>query len=362
MRYDYQKINRILARKIQEELHFTYDLRDDSNLVAYKRKVEGAFAEYIGKKFCYAVDSGTSATQLALVLLGVGEGDEVLIPALSYPSLIHSVLYTGATPVFVDSTEHYTLDTEALRQKITPATKAIIPVHMFGLSCDMESINRVAREQGIVVIEDACQAHGSTFKGKKLGSLSDIGVFSFTYHKTLAAYGGGALVFDDFALYEKLDLLLKVEKDNALALDAARAPSRMSVADLAHVHVKLKVAHKLEENKKQLLSLYHSLLKGCAGVRIIPDQAHESSVRQMFVAAFDKREALQDYLLSKGIQSKLPYKPFFALSSLSHLSSETFARTKEYYDCCLFLPMHLYMKEEEVKAICTYILEFYQSP
>src|SRR5580658_7908204 len=170
---------------------------------------EAEFAAYCDVPYAIGVGSGTEALWLSLLACGVGSGDEVITVPATFMATAEAITYCGARPVFVDVDEHtYTLAPSALRAAITPRTKAIIPVHLFGQPADMDPILEVAREHGLFVIEDACQAHGAKYKGREAGSLGDIGCFSFYPGKNLGAFGdAGAVVTNDSELQEKVRIL-----------------------------------------------------------------------------------------------------------------------------------------------------------
>lgn len=158
---------------------------------------EERYAAYVGSKHCVMTASGTNSLTAALMALEIGPGDEVIVPACTYMATPISVLAAGAIPVIVDIDESITIDPEAIEAAVGPQTKAVIPVHMWGLSCDMDPIMDVARRKNLLVVEDACQAVGGGYRGRMLGSIGDIGAFSFNYFKNMTAGEGGAVVTDN---------------------------------------------------------------------------------------------------------------------------------------------------------------------
>lgn len=172
------------------------------------REFEEAFAEYCGVKYALAASNGTVTLHLILVALGVGPGDEVIMPSLTYVATANAVTYCGATPVFVDSIpDTWNIDPIAVEMAITPRTKAIIPVHLYGLPADMKPMMNLARKYNIVVIEDAAEAHGALYHGKCVGSIGHVGSFSFFGNKIITSGEGGMITTDDQALYEKMKIL-----------------------------------------------------------------------------------------------------------------------------------------------------------
>lgn len=158
----------------------------------YVRRFEDCFSDYCGVKYGIAVTNGTVALHLALASLGIGKGDEVIIPAFTMIATAFAVCYTGAKPIFIDADRKtWNIDVEQIEQKITDQTRAIIPVHLFGNPCDMDEINEIAGKHHLFIVEDAAEAHGAEYKGKKVGSFSDIAAFSFFANKNITTRGRG---------------------------------------------------------------------------------------------------------------------------------------------------------------------------
>ena len=170
----------------------------------YVKAFEEAFAEYCSVKYAVGVCNGTVALHLALTCLGIGQGDEVIIPNFTMIASAFSVCYTGAKPVFVDADEKtWNIDVSKIEEKITPQTKAIMPVHIFGNPCDMDTIQQIASRHNLFIIEDAAEAHGASYKGRKAGGFSDIAAFSFFANKNITTGEGGMVVTDSERLYKK---------------------------------------------------------------------------------------------------------------------------------------------------------------
>ena len=173
---------------------------------AFKQKVvtfEKEFAEFVGVDYCVALSSGTGALITSLAALGIGPGDEVIVPGYTFIASISSIIHAKAIPVLAEVDESLNIDPEDISKKITKRTKAIMPVHMLGNPCDMDKIMEIAKEHKLNVIEDCCQAAGASYKGKKVGSIGDIGAFSLNIYKTITAGDGGMVVTSDRDLYER---------------------------------------------------------------------------------------------------------------------------------------------------------------
>lgn len=180
-----------------------YGTEDDSN---YKKKVfmfEKEFSEYCDINYCVAVNSGTSALLCCLAALGIGPGDEVIVPGYTFVASISSIIHSRAIPVLAEIDESLTIDPNDIIKKITKKTKAIMPVHMLGNPCDMDTIMQIAKKHQLYVIEDCCQATGASYKGRKLGTIGHMGAFSLNFFKTITTGDGGMLVTNDFNLYER---------------------------------------------------------------------------------------------------------------------------------------------------------------
>jgi dTDP-4-amino-4,6-dideoxygalactose transaminase len=180
-----------------------YGSKDDP---AFKHKVvtfEKEFAKYIGVNHSIAVSSGTGALLICLAALGIGPGDEVIVPGYTFIASISSIIYARAIPIFAEIDESLTIDPDDIEKRITKKTKAIMPVHMLGNPCKMDKIMKIAKKYNLYVIEDGCQANGASYKGKKVGSIGDIGAFSLNVFKTISAGDGGIVVTNDNNLYEK---------------------------------------------------------------------------------------------------------------------------------------------------------------
>jgi dTDP-4-amino-4,6-dideoxygalactose transaminase len=188
-----------VRRVIESGQLFRYRTGEVSETASF----EDAWAEKIGVKHAVAVTSGTAALICGLVGMGIGPGDEVIVPAYTFMATALAPLAVGAVPVIADVDESLTLDPEDFERKITPRTRVVIPVHMCGLPCQMDEIMAIAREHDILVLEDGCQADGGAYRGRMLGSIGDAGVFSFNYYKIITCGEGGALVTDDEDIYER---------------------------------------------------------------------------------------------------------------------------------------------------------------
>jgi len=224
---------------------------------------EGAFAKYCGAQHAVAVNSGTSALHLALLAAGVGPGHEVITVPATFVATVASVLYTGATPVLVDvDPDSYTMDPGKIENAITSRTKAILPVHLYGQPADMDSILTITRKHGLVVIEDAAQAHGAEYKGRQVGSIGDLGCFSFYPGKNLGAYGEGGAVLTNNLKYNKTLRVLRDWGQEGKANFVKKGFNyRMDGIQGAILNVKLRYLEEWTERRRTVASHYNSLLE-----------------------------------------------------------------------------------------------------
>src|SRR5581483_5237819 len=229
---------------------------------------EESFAAYSRSKHCVAVNSGTSALHLALLAAGVGPGDEVLTTPFTFVATTAAVIYAGAKPVFVDiDPETFNLDPARLEAAVTKRTKVILPVHLYGQPADMDPIFEVARKHGLTVIEDAAQAHGAEYKGRRVGSIGEMACFSFYPGKNLGAYGeGGAVTTDNPELARRIRMLRDWGAERKYHHDLKGYNYRMEAIQGAVLSVKLRHLEGWTEARRSLAGLYNKALDG-AGVQ-----------------------------------------------------------------------------------------------
>ena len=265
---------------------------------------EEEFADYCQVKHGVAVNSGTSALHLAFLAAGIGPGDEVITVPNTFIATVAAICYTGATPVFVEMDEKsFTMDPQKIEAAITNRTKAIVPVHLFGQMADMDPIMTIARKHNLLVIEDAAQAHGAEYKGRRAGSIGDLGCFSFYPGKNLGAYGEGGLVTTNNPEYVKtMRMLRDWGAETKYYHDLKGYNYRMEGMQGAILRVKLRHLEKWIEARRAHAALYTSLLKGSS---VAPpqemDYAHH--VYHLYVIRTPQRDALQKALQSKDIQN-----------------------------------------------------------
>lgn len=271
---------------------------------------EQEFADYSSARFGIGVNTGTSALHLALLAAGVGPGDEVITVPFTFVATVAAIRYTGATPVFVDIDPiSYTMDPAGLEAVITPRTKAILPVHLYGQPADMDPILAIARRHGLVVIEDAAQAHGAEYKGRRVGSLGDLACFSFYPGKNLGACGEGGMVVTDNPAYTRTVRMLRDwGAERKYHHELLGYNFRMEGIQGAVLRVKLRHLEAWTEARRSVAAHYNKLFAG-SGVATPEEMSWARHVYHIYAVRSPDRAGWQEALLAKGIQTGIHY-PF----------------------------------------------------
>jgi dTDP-4-amino-4,6-dideoxygalactose transaminase len=330
---------------------------------AHLQSFEAAFAQFCNVQHCVGVGNGTDAIFIALKALGIGHGDEVITVANSFIATSEAITTTGARVVFVDiDPKTYNIDTKQIESKITAKTKAIIPVHLYGQPVDMDSILVIARAHKLKVIEDAAQAHGATYKGRRVGSLGDVACFSFYPGKNLGAYGdAGAIVTNNPELAKKAKMLANHGRIDKYDHEIEGVNSRMDGLQAAILGVKLKYLKEWTEKRRKNARLYKELLKDTSVVTPIEIDNVEA-VYHLYVVreATGIREKLQAYLKSKGISTGIHYPIALpnlkAYAYLNH-TEEDFPNATRASREILSLPMFPELQDSQIKYICEKVRE-----
>ncbi len=274
----------------------------------YVEKFEREFADYLGVAHCVPCANGTDAIEVALRVLGIGPGDEVIVPANTWISTSESVTTAGAKVVFVDNDPiTYTMDVAKLEEAITERTRAIIPVHLYGLTADMDPILTLAKKFELKVIEDCAQAHGATYKGRVAGTMGHMATFSFFPGKNLGAYGdAGAIVTNDENLAKHSRMVCDHGRLGKFDHGLEGRNSRLDGLQAAILSAKLPYLKKWTELRQEHAGVYHDLLKGIvAQIPVVPDYA--SHVFHLYVVQVENRERVQDFLLQRGVHTGIHY-------------------------------------------------------
>lgn len=309
-------------------------------------------------------NSGTDALQLAILLLRLRKNDEVIIPAVTYLSVALAVYYAGAKPILVDiSEEDMLMDLDKLKQSISPATKAIIAIHMFGHALRMDDIMATAKAHGLSVIENVCQALGTTYRGRLTGGFGHLGAMSFRYAKTVSSFSGngGALLLPD-AKYKKeeikADFMEIFKGKNGLFKLSGKIPS-ISFLDALTAMVKLKHLDEIAAKKKICRQTYAKGLGGMPEVRLFPDKEGSDSVRPFYFVLAARRDDLIKYLYRKGIECEPAYPPLSDFPQLGKFKKRSFPVAYRQWAQGIRLPLFPYMEAEESESVIREIKNFY---
>ncbi len=345
-------------RSIQDEVRTAIDGVLESCEFTLGREVgafEDEFAAFSGAAHGVGVNSGTSALHLALLAAGIGPGDEVITVPFTFIATVSAIDYTGARAVFVDiDPVTFTIDPTAIEAAITERTKAIVPVHLYGHPADMDPIREIARRRGLVVIEDAAQAHGAEYKGRRAGSLGDLACFSFYPGKNLGAYGEGGMVVTDNPDYARRVRMLRdwgAEKKYEHVLKGYNY--RLEGIQGAVLRVKLRHLEAWTEARRAAATRYDRLLAG-SGVPTPTAQPYARHVYHLYVVRSPKRLAWQAALLEHGIHTAIHYPtPVHLLPAFADLEYRAgqFPNAERAAREVLSLPMFPELSAEQSEAV-----------
>jgi dTDP-4-amino-4,6-dideoxygalactose transaminase len=316
---------------------------------------EREFAGYLGARHCIGVASGLDALILGLRALGVGAGDEVIVPANTYIATALAVTEVGAEPVFVEPDEYYCIDADRIESAITPKTAAVIAVHLYGQSCDMRKICETARKNGLYVVEDCAQSHGVTFEGRMTGTFGDVGCFSFFPTKGLGAFGdAGGVVTDDSELDKKIRMLRNYGSSVKYINEIPGVNSRLDEIQAALLRVKLRHLDELAEERSRIANCY---LERIANPEVVCPKIRPGSTHcwHQFVIRNERRDELQENLKKNGIGTQIHYPIPPHLSGAYEgmgFKRGSFPITEKYADTALSLPVFNGMQAGELCHIC----------
>jgi len=341
-----QALSREYAAEMDRVLRGMGGLNDIKPLV---REFENEFARYIGVKHALAVNSGSDALKIALLASGIGQGDEVIVPDLTYQAVALAVFYCGAKPVPVDAgADDLQMDPSLLEAAITKKTRAVIAAHMFGRPCAMDRISKICREKGIVLIEDVCQAESSSYKGRMLGSFGDMAVFSFSYYKPLSSCGGGGGMVVCKAEQEKrIRAWMEDWRDSEELFKIGQRFAPLSFLDLIVLRVKFAHLKEIIKSRHKIKAFYEQHLGVIDELTVYKDLPQTESVAQNFVVCCEQRDMLAEFLAAQGIMVQKPYIPLHQTALLKGLKKEDFPVSETYSANGLHLPLHSFMSQEK---------------
>lgn len=325
---------------------------------------EEAIKSFLDVKHAFGVADGTNALIIGLLALGIGEGDEVIIPSHTYIASAASVHFVGATPVLCDIGPDNLICPKSAESKITSKTKAIMPVNVNGRTCAMDPLFEVAEKHGLMIVEDSAQALGSRYKGKCAGTFGKFGTFSFYPAKVLGCFGdGGAIVTNDDEVAEKLSLLRDHGRDETGEVVTWGTNSRLDNMQAAFLHHKLKHYHEDIARRREIADMYQKGLGDMEQLTLpVAPNADEDhyDIYQNYELAADNRDALQEYLRENGIGAIQQWAgtPVHQFDKLGFGELDLPA-TDRFFERTLMLPMHMAMSNEDVDYIIEKIRSFY---
>jgi dTDP-4-amino-4,6-dideoxygalactose transaminase len=354
---------------IKEEVAAAIDRVLESSQFTLGDEVE-AFEKEFGAlcdaRYVVAVNTGTSALHLALLAAGVGTGDEVITAPNTFIATCEAISYTGARPVFVDvDSESYTLDTSRLEAAITPRTKAIVPIHLYGQPADLDPILDLAKHRGLAVVEDACQAHGAWYKGRRVGAIGLAGCFSFYPAKNLGAYGeGGALATNDERVFRMARSLRDHGQSKRYYHDVLGYNYRMDGLQGAILRVKLRHLEQWTETRRSHAERYNSLLRG--GTVATPvESPNARGVYHLYVIRVRNRDSLQRRLAQADVGTGIHYPiPCHLQRAYTHLGYRVgdFPSAEGCAEEVLSLPMFSELTEDQITKIASLVVNHDETP
>lgn len=316
---------------------------------------ENEFAAYVGRKYCVGVNSGLDALTLSICALGIGSGDEVLVPANTYIATVLAITKNGATPVFIEPDEYYGIAADKLENAITKHTKAVMPVHLYGQSCDMDKIMDVADRYNLKVIEDCAQSHGAKYKGTMTGAFGNAGCFSFYPTKNLGAFGdAGAIVTDDEELYKKLKMLRNYGSEKKYHNQIEGVNSRLDEMQAALLRVKLSHIEKLNAERVVIAGRYNNEIKNPAIQLPIMRAMENNHVYHQYVIRTKERDKFQKYLADNGIKTVIHYPiPPHLAECYGYLGYKKgdFPIAEQYAEEVLSLPIFNGIADKEIRYL-----------
>lgn len=349
LKREYTKISEEITQAIQRILKSGWFILGEEI-----ERFEEEFTNYIGAKYGISVNSGSDALFLALKVLEIGEGDEVITVSHTFISTVDAIVRNEAKPVFIDiEPEAYCIDVAKIEEKITDRTKAILPVHLYGHPANMDEIVKISQKYHLPIIEDACQAHGTEYKGKKVGGIGNIGCFSFYPTKNMGAYGdAGMIITNNEELADKLKMMRNYGSSKKYYHEFVGANSRLDEIQAAVLRVKLKYLDEWNEKRRRIAKLYNQLLDDSTIVTPV-ERKYAKHVYYLYVVRCKERDKLQKYLLNKGMQTMIHYPiPVHMQNAYLKLGYKVnLPVTQKTCTEILSLPIHPWLNKKEVLLI-----------
>lgn len=322
---------------------------------------EEEFAAHNNIEYCVGLASGLDALSLSIRALGIGKGDEVLVQANTYIASVMGITINGATPVFVEANKYYNIAVEDLESKITPKTKAIMVVHLYGQACKMDTVMEVAKKHGLYVVEDCAQSHDACFNGKKTGTIGDIGCFSFYPTKNLGAFGdGGAILTSNKELRDKIAMLRNYGSKVKYHFEEVGVNSRLDELQAGLLRVRLRHLEEMAKERERIAKYYTEHIKND---KLIKPEVQEgaTSVWHQYVVRTEKRDEFEQYLKENDIITTIhyPIPPHLSKAyAYMNIKEGSFPMTEKYAKEMLSLPIYNGMTDDEVKYVVDVINKY----
>ncbi|MBN1397938.1 MAG: DegT/DnrJ/EryC1/StrS family aminotransferase [Bacteroidetes bacterium] len=317
------------------------------------QKFENSFADYNNSNFCIGMASGLDALTLSLTACQFQPGDEILVPSNTYIATILSILQCKLTPVLVEpDIRTYNIDPSKLEDHISPHTRAIVPVHLYGKSCDMDPILSSAKKHNLIIIEDCAQAHGAKYRGKKVGTFGEYGAFSFYPTKNLGCLGdGGAVLVQTQERNSVLRKLRNYGSEKKYYNDLVGFNSRLDEVQAGFLSIKLKYLDEINEHKRQLAQLYHDGLKEDFVKPSVQPGLYD--VYHIYNIRHEKRDKLKDHLFSKGIKTDIhyPVAPHKQKAMEGIIKGSPFPVSEEIHKTTLSLPISFFHTKQDIEKV-----------
>ncbi len=327
-------------------------------------KFEEEFARYCDVKYAISIGSGTAALQIALQSLGIGQEDEVLTTPFSFFATSNAVIHAGGRPSFADVEDNgFNLDPNKAAERLTAKTRAIIPVHLYGQPANMDEFRDLADDKGISLVEDACQAHGAEYDGRKVGSLGDVACFSFYSSKNMTVGGdGGMIVTNDAEVADAARSFRDCGRASKYTMSRIGYTARLNTVNAAIGRVQLRKLDLWNQTRRGMANLYRQELEGASGVELPPAETlKERPVYHLFVIRTQHRDKLASYLENNNVEAAIhypvpihlqePYRAYYGYSEGAFPVSERLSGQ------VLSLPIHATITEEEVRTVSRLIRE-----
>ncbi len=327
-------------------------------------KFEEEFARYCNVKYAISIGSGTAALQIALQSLGIGQEDEVLTTPFSFFATSNAVIHAGGRPSFADVEDNgFNLDPSKAAERLTAKTRAIVPVHLYGQPANMDEFRDLADDKGISLVEDACQAHGAEYNGRKVGSLGDVACFSFYSSKNMTVGGdGGMIVTNDAEVADAARSFRDCGRASKYTMSRIGYTARLNTVNAAIGRVQLRKLDRWNQTRRGMANLYRQELEGASGVELPPAETlKERPVYHLFVIRSQHRDKLASYLEKHNVEAAIhypvpihlqePYRARYGYSEGAFPVSERLAGQ------VLSLPIHATITEEEVRTVSRLVRE-----